>query len=659
MSLLGSNNNVDVIISNKSEGSGFTEAKKGIEAIGNATDEAGGRFTEFAKKSEAGFKKVSVVTGVLAAGVTLYAKNATDYVVSLVKDTSILARQTGMTTESTSLLLAVTKKMGLTTQDTSAAFGVLSKQIVATNDATGDLSKKQAEIKNKIEEAQIKIKDYTADIKKNGDSSGELRNKVEGLKISIKDYTDQLTNAKTPLEKLGVATKTSSGETRNFNDVLMDIADRFKGMKDGSEKTALSMELFGKKGKDLIKTLNLGSDGIKDMELQAQKLGLTLSSKNVADVAKYVKAQKDMKDQTDALKLAVGSLTMPVLAAFQERLNSVAMRLIATDSPFKGIIANALAFGGPVLTGTSALTGFLGNLSSALPLLEKFGPALTNPWVLGGAAVVGVVAAVTYGIMNQKTASEQLALAQANLKQKTDEMRVSQQTLKDAQLAQVGASLNVEQAQKSYNEAVKRFGPNSLEARQALYNLQVAQQNLKTAQDQTKDSQQRFWDKQKEVAKEQALIRTMQTTSREIDGVKRSADGAVVSINKLVEKVQTKTAGGTKIDLSPLLKRAKGGPVKAGQPYIVGDNPDGSLNPTSELFVPNQSGTIIPGGKTNAMFNNNDSESGGGSKREFNHYGDVYLGDSSAVAAYFAQHDENNGLASKGITTNKILVGGF
>lgn len=40
--------------------------------------------------------------------------------------------------------------------------------------------------------------------------------------------------------------------------------------------------------------------------------------------------------------------------------------------------------------------------------------------------------------------------------------------------------------------------------------------------------------------------------------------------------------------------RASGGPVRAGELYAVGDNPDGSWNRTTELFVPNQSGTIIP-----------------------------------------------------------------
>src|SRR5690606_11901941 len=38
---------------------------------------------------------------------------------------------------------------------------------------------------------------------------------------------------------------------------------------------------------------------------------------------------------------------------------------------------------------------------------------------------------------------------------------------------------------------------------------------------------------------------------------------------------------------------AGGGSVSANQPYFVGDNKDGSLNSTSELFIPGRSGTIV------------------------------------------------------------------
>lgn len=45
-----------------------------------------------------------------------------------------------------------------------------------------------------------------------------------------------------------------------------------------------------------------------------------------------------------------------------------------------------------------------------------------------------------------------------------------------------------------------------------------------------------------------------------------------------------------------IMSRASGGPVSAGQPYLVGDNPDGSINRTTELFVPSTPGNIVKSG---------------------------------------------------------------
>lgn len=47
-------------------------------------------------------------------------------------------------------------------------------------------------------------------------------------------------------------------------------------------------------------------------------------------------------------------------------------------------------------------------------------------------------------------------------------------------------------------------------------------------------------------------------------------------------------------------KKASGGPVKAGVPYVVGDNPDGTMNATSEIFVPSTDGTILSASQSRA-----------------------------------------------------------
>lgn len=75
------------------------------------------------------------------------------------------------------------------------------------------------------------------------------------------------------------------------------------------------------------------------------------------------------------------------------------------------------------------------------------------------------------------------------------------------------------------------------------------------------------------------------------------AQEAEISI-QLIRNAKAKFDRGeiTRAELQRQLKiysKAKGGPVSANTPYFVGDNPDGSLNKTTELFVPRTAGSIM------------------------------------------------------------------
>jgi hypothetical protein len=91
--------------------------------------------------------------------------------------------------------------------------------------------------------------------------------------------------------------------------------------------------------------------------------------------------------------------------------------------------------------------------------------------------------------------------------------------------------------------------------------------------------------------------------------------------------------------------KAAGGPVSAGQPYLVGDNPDGSINKTTELFVPNRDGTII---------NSRDLQKavGGEQKSTVNHI-TVILSQNYTSGQFFKDLDNDNILSSKGLVTNR------
>ena len=78
------------------------------------------------------------------------------------------------------------------------------------------------------------------------------------------------------------------------------------------------------------------------------------------------------------------------------------------------------------------------------------------------------------------------------------------------------------------------------------------------------------------------------------NGIKFGINLAIDALNALISganKVTGVISFGTIPKIPPIPKLAQGGPVTAGNPYIVGDGGG------PELFVPSQSGTIVPNGK--------------------------------------------------------------
>ena len=119
---------------------------------------------------------------------------------------------------------------------------------------------------------------------------------TEAMGAGMKMLSRQIYSGGKELKKLGIATKDASGKLRPTNDVLMDVADRFKEMPAGAAKTALALKLFGRTGgTEMLPMLNRGSEGIAELEKQTAKYGLTLTKVDQENIKKFVAAQRELK----------------------------------------------------------------------------------------------------------------------------------------------------------------------------------------------------------------------------------------------------------------------------------------------------------------------------------------------------------------------------
>lgn len=165
------------------------------------------------------------------------------------------------------------------------------------------------------------------------------------------------------MEGLGVNFKDATGKVLPMDQVLGDVADKFKEMPDGAEKTADAMAIFGKAGKDMIPVLDLGKEGMKDMQDEAKKLGLSLTGENVAQIKQYSMAQKEMGEAVGGLQLQLGLLLLPALLAVSTEIASAAAAINQTVIPAFKFFSDNIEHNSTVLT---ALTVVLTPLVLAL-----------------------------------------------------------------------------------------------------------------------------------------------------------------------------------------------------------------------------------------------------------------------------------------------------
>ena len=112
---------------------------------------------------------------------------------------------------------------------------------------------------------------------------------------------------------IGVAFKNLDGSLRGSDAVLGDIASKFASFRDGPEKAALAVELFGKSGADLIPLLNKGAAGIADLRTEAEKLGIVFSGDLAANAAEFNDNLKKIQITGQAFGATMAAEVLPTL----------------------------------------------------------------------------------------------------------------------------------------------------------------------------------------------------------------------------------------------------------------------------------------------------------------------------------------------------------
>jgi hypothetical protein len=175
---------------------------------------------------------------------------------------------------------------------------------------------------------------------------------------------------------LGISVKDAAGNLRDVEDLLPEVADRFKALDNETTETALAMELFGRSGAELLEFLNRGSDGLNKLGEEARDLGGIIDGETA-------KAAAEFKDQLDQLRVVTNALFTQIARELLPDLKALTAQLTQLGKDTDGVaskvraLVDVLKFGFEI-SGLNALLEVVSRLRSGFAATAEAARGLAN-----------------------------------------------------------------------------------------------------------------------------------------------------------------------------------------------------------------------------------------------------------------------------------------
>jgi hypothetical protein len=177
------------------------------------------------------------------------------------------------------------------------------------------------------------------------------------------------------LKALGISAKDAAGNLKSADQVTLEIANKFKTMPDGVEKTALAMQLFGKSGAEMIPMLNEGGAAIESLSVKMN--------------AAFAKKADEYNDKLAALGGKVGGLAAGITVALLPALDAVTTVLTAVVDGFSSLPGPIQAIAGGLALLAVSFTVLAPIVASVITVLGAFQGLAIGATIAGWLGALG------------------------------------------------------------------------------------------------------------------------------------------------------------------------------------------------------------------------------------------------------------------------------
>ncbi len=450
-------------------------------------------------------------------------------------------------------------KVGLTAVAGAAGIGLLVKSSLQSIDTLGKTAQKLGVTSQALQKLRyasnlagvetrtvdMAVQRFTRRLSEAANGTGEAKDALKELGLNAKEL------AKQPLDKQ-----------------MLKLADAFDNVQSSGDKVRLAFKLFDSEGVAFVNTLEGGSAALQQMFQDAEGLGFILSSSAVKGVEEANDAMMKLGTMFGGVRDQLVAALAPALRVIVDLMRNKLVKAIETAGGIKKF-AKELAIG-------------------VINLVESIAKAIYRFGERSQRVIFGMVdAAAVLSSVFARDFADSIAKFSAQFERLPKTLNVSlfedlRQAVKGTSDAVGSLNGNMEQG----NETGKTYRKQLIDLAEAAKDVQknmesAAVRGIKSLED--------------------ALVDVTMGTASAKDAFKAMARSIISDLIriKIQQEITSKVSSflGSGNVLSSIGSffgfgggKAIGGAVRGGQSYMVGER-------GAEMFVPNQSGTIVPNNK--------------------------------------------------------------
>ena len=169
-----------------------------------------------------------------------------------------------------------------------------------------------------------------------GVEASQFDQSIEKLTRSVGEAATKPGTAADAFERLGINIRGAGGVIKDTDALLPEIAESLAGVSSNAERASIAADLFGRSGLKLLNFLNLGAEGMAELQARARELGIILSeeaargAEETADALAIFGAQIDVS--VDKILLSFAPAITSAVTGLSELIVAIKDFQIASDA---------------------------------------------------------------------------------------------------------------------------------------------------------------------------------------------------------------------------------------------------------------------------------------------------------------------------------------